>query len=68
LNPEKEPRGLDLRFSVRVRGNAGTFSIYRSGPTYEVSWHEAGQHYAVFGNRVWPSELLKIAAGLRRIF
>jgi hypothetical protein len=65
LNPVQEHGVVDIRFPLRVRGTTGIFSIYRRGPTYEVSWHEAGQHYAVLGNNIWPSDLLKVAISLR---
>lgn len=67
LNPYGIHHKIDSVFRMRVRGTTGSFSIYRSGTVYEVSWREAGQRYAVIGNKVWPSELLKVVASLHPV-
>lgn len=67
LNPYGTHHTLDHVSQVRVHGTTGTFSVYRSAPIYEVAWREAGQRYAVFGNRVWPSQLLRAAASLHPV-
>lgn len=65
LNPILDNHLAGTVLPVKVRRTTGTFTIYRSGPTYKISWREAGQRYAVFGNKVWPSTLFRVVASLR---
>lgn len=67
LNPQPSHRKPDGVFPFRVRGTTGRFSDYLSDAAHEISWREAGQRYAVFGNKVSPAVLVKVVDSLHQI-